>query len=896
MGKAPAWFRGLYRVLVRMHPREFRERHAEEMVGFAEDAWLDDAAKRGPPGRVGVMLRLLWDALRSALWRRTDLELSTFYVRRAGSVSTVESLGQDCAWAWRAVRRRPGFAAVVIVTLALGVGANTAVFGVLNAVLLTPLPYEEPERLVRLYQVEEDEPDDEGFLTLPALIGFRESSRTLEIAALYNYRSEGADLTDSDRPARVKKLQVGADYFRVLRAAPALGRAFEREEEVSNAGVVIVSERIYRDYFGSDPAALGATLSVDGVRRTVVGVMRRGFVDPLEGLVDVWLPLALRTAGYEEWQWDNFYLSAVGRLRPEATLAGAQSEIRELARRQGELHEDVSKMTAVVVPLHGDVVGRADAMLVILMASVGLLLLIACVNVASLFLARGAARLPELAVRSALGSPRRRLIRQLLAESVILALAGGAVGLMFALIVSDALVALAPAGLLRAGFSLLDARVFTFALGAALLAGVSFGVAPAFRFARVSLEGIVRESGRGRMTSRAEGRTRNALVVAEVSLALVLLIGAGVLIKSFDRLRRVDMNVRAENVLTFEVNLPSSRYSEPESRARFHQELQRRLSASSGVRAVGAVSKLPVTGHYHSWGTRRALSDSVVEAESPMAAANQRVVEGDYFTALSIPVLRGRVFGPQDRADAPRVAVVGQALAHELFPGQDPIGRWIRTTNNYRRIIGVVADVPLTARGEVVGIVYHSHTQFASDRNWALSYVAAIDHVRPEFYDAARRELASIDPALVLYQPRPLADVIGAGVAQERFAMLLLGSFAAIAVLLAAVGIYGVLAYTVSRRRPEIGIRMALGASVGSVERMVVGQGARLAALGIAIGIVGALLLTRALQALVFEVSVNDPWIFVACAAALATIALAASAIPAFAATRVSPTEIMRQE
>jgi predicted permease len=889
MSNAPPWFRNLYRLLLRMHPREFRDLHGEEMLAFAEDAWSDNAAKRGQLARLGVMLRLLWDALRSALMRRPNFQLSTFDFRLAGW----GGWAQDCAWAWRAVRRRPGFATVVIATLALGVGANTAVFGVLNAVLLTPLPYEEPERLVRLYQLEDGELE---YVTLPALVDFRENARTLEIGALYNYRSEGADLTDGDRPERVKKLQVGADYFRVLRALPALGRSFEREEEVENAGVVIVSERVHRDYFGGDEEVVSRTLRVDGVPRTVIGVMRAGFEDPLEGPVDVWLPLELRPSGHEEWEWDNQYLSAVGRLRSGATLESARAEIRELARRQGELHRDAQNTTAELVPLHGDVVGGAGSMMVVLMAAVGLLLLTACVNVASLFLARGAARAPELAVRCALGSPRRRLIRQLMAESLMLALAGGAVGLVLAFVVGDALVALAPADLLRADFSLLDARVFAFSLAIALLAGISFGVAPAFRFARGSFGGIMRESGRGRIASRAEGRARSVLVVAEISLALVLLIGSGVLIKSFDRLRRVDMNLRAENVVTFDVNLPSARYPEPDSRARFHQELQQRLSALPGVRGVGAVSRLPASGHFHGWGTRRALSDRVLEDGRSWVGANQRVVEGDYFTALGIPLLRGRVFGPQDRVDAPHVAVVSEAFVRALFPDEDPLGRWISMASNYRRIIGVVGDVPISARGEVVPMVYHAHTQFAADRNWALSYVVALDGARPQFYDAARQELAAIDPALVLYQPRPLRDVIGAGVAQERFAMLLLGSFAAIAVLLAAVGIYGVLAYSVSRRRPEIGVRVALGASTVSIERMVVGQGARLAVLGITFGIAGALALTRALQALVFEVSVNDPWIFAACATVLATIALAASAIPAFAATRVSPTEIIRQE
>jgi predicted permease len=563
-----------------------------------------------------------------------------------------------------------------------------------------------------------------------------------------------------------------------------------------------------------------------------------------------------------------------------------------LSRRQKELAPNTDQV-GVVVPLKADVVGGARSMLVIVMAAVGLLLLIACVNVASLFLSRGAARATELAVRSALGSPRRRLVRQLLAESLVLAMAGGLAGLVLAWAVSDALVLLAPAGLLPDAYTTLDARVFTFAFAAALLSGVFFGVVPALRFTRPGLESVLREGGRSGAAGRAEGRARSVLVVAEFSLALVLLIGAGVLIASFDRLRNVELNIEPDDVLTFETHLPFARYADAEARARFHVEFERRIARIPGVLAAGATSRLPGTGQYHRWGTRRVIGDG----EGTFLGANQRVVEGDFFAALGIPLLSGRVFGPEDRVDATRAAVVNQSLARALFDDENPLGQRITTAGNELTIIGVVADVPIDARGEVAPKVYHSHTQFAADRNWALTQVVKLRDAAStsSVLASAARELAGIDAELVIYEPRALTDVIGRGVQQERFAMLLLAAFAALAVLLASVGIYGVLAYAVSRRRAEIGIRMALGATTSDVQRMIVGQGIRLAAFGILFGVAGALVLTRGLRSLVFGVSVTDPWIFLTCAAALTFIAVAASALPSFVATRVNPVESFRQ-
>ena len=807
----------------------------------------------------------------------------------------MQTWAQDIKYAMRTIVRRPGFTVVVVGTLALGLGANTAVFSVIDKVLLSPLPYGEPQRLVRLYQVFRDTPGDLNYLTLPALVSFRDGSRTLELGAVYTYSPSGVDLMNGDRPERVRVLPVGSDYFRVLRAEPMLGRRFRRDEERSDARVAVVSASLWRRVLHEDAGALGRTLTLDGIPHTVIGVMPDRFEDPLEGAIDIWLPLDLPTGGWASWQWDNHYLSAIARLRPGVTLTQAQREIDDLSRRQAEVGVDVDDQFGRLVPLKEDIVGTADTMLYILMGAVALLLLLACVNVASLFLARGAAREQELAIRSALGSSRPRLAGQLFAESGILALAGGVVGLALGLGLSRVLTVAAPFDLLGGEAPPFNTSVFAFALGVALVAGVAFGMVPAWRFSRPRLREILSESSRGSVGRRTI-RARNALVVTETSLALVLLIGAGVLIRSFQKLQRVNLHLAPTNVVTFSVHLPGSRYAEAEARVRFHRELERRLASLAGVRAVGAVSRLPVTGRFHTWGVSRAIAEGVPTDEVNVPS-DQRVVEGDYFRALGIPVLRGRVFGPQDRVDAPLRVVVNQALARALYGDEDPVGHLLRIGGYYdRTIIGVVADVPVTARGEVVPKVYHAHAQFANSRNWALTQVVALDGPRPDILDAARRELAAIDPALVLDQPRPLVDVIGRGRARERFAMHLIAALAGLAVLLAAIGIYSVLAYSVSGRRREIGIRMALGARARTVHRMVVGQGMLLAVLGIVLGLITALVATRWLSTLVFEVSVRDPFVFGSGAGVLAGVALLACYLPARRATRVDPVETFRQQ
>lgn len=792
----------------------------------------------------------------------------------------------DLKYAVRSIAAAPRFTAVVIVTLALGTGANTAVFSVLNAVALRPLPYDEPEQLVRVYHASGD---DNGYLTGMAAINYRDRSQNLEIGILLTYSVLGADLTDRAEPERVTIMPVGADYFGVLRARPLLGRPFDRADERPNARVAVIRERLWRKYFDARHDAVGRLLTLDGIPYRVAAVLADDFSDPLEADVDAWTPLNLQPGGPNSF--DNHYLSIVARLKPGVTVEQAQSELAALAANmQAERSASAARWSAHVVPLQIDTAGSARPMLWILLGAVGLLMVIACVNVASLLLARGAERETDLAVRVALGGSRLRLVRQLFMESVLLSLTGAAGGVLLAPVVTRILMATAPMAVAQAGTGTLERSVLTFSVAVAVLAGVGFGLAPAAQIARTNLEGVLRESGRVDAGSRRQTRTRSALVVCQVALALVLLAGAGLLLRSFERLRSVALGVRPAQVLTFSVNLPAGRYADPERRAGFHRDFEARLAAIPGVRAAAAISRLPVTGTYHSWGVQRVDRPS----SSPFTPAQQRIIEGPYFDAVGIPVRRGRTFGPEDHGKAPRRVVISQELVHQLFPSDDPIGKHLRVAGEDVEIIGVVGDVALGPRLSARPYVYHSHSQFAGDRNWALTQVVALDGNRASLLNDARRELSRIDPALVLHEPRMLEDVIGGGVDQERFSLLLVASFALLALLLAAVGLYGVLSYAVTRRSREMSIRLALGAPHRTVRSMIVRDGTRLAALGIGIGIVAALTATRALQSLLFGVSAADPLVFAAAACVLGCVAIMASWLPARAATAVDPSHAMK--
>ena len=799
----------------------------------------------------------------------------------------MENWTRDVAYAVRSLLSAKKFSAIVILTLALGLGANTAVFSVLHAVVIRPLPYDDPDRLVRVYHVSGEV---DSYMPGPAFRAYRDGSTTLDLAPVYTYNSEGADLTDRAQPERVTVLRVGADYFRVLGVRPVAGQPFARDQERADANAVVVTERIWREYLGGRQDAIGQSLSINGVRQQVVAVLPDAFDDPLVPGVEIWTPIDIQTPSRNEWY--NHYLSVVGRLRPGATLAQAQAELKTIASQiESNYGASTVRRSARVTPLQVDTVGTAGSLLWMLLGAVGLLLTIACVNVAGIVLARGAARAQELAVRAALGCSGWRLARQLIIESLLLSLAGGIVGLVSAGIVTRLLLAAAPESVARVAAGASGSGVvFAFGFVVALVAGLAFGLAPALQHARPNLEGVLRESGRGSSGSRRQARFRQVLVVCQIALALVLLTGAGLLMRSFERLSGVDLGLRAENVLTFQVSLPAGRYAEPERRAAFHIAFQERLAAMPGVKAAGAVSRLPVTGTYHTWNAGR-----TDRPENASVSADQRVVEGRFFEALGIRILRGRTFTAQDGA-TPRQVVINDRLARTLYPNEDPIGRQLRVSGGEAQIIGVVADVAVGARQATPSIVYHLHRQFAANRNWGLTEVVSSNRAETGLLDDIRRELHAIDPALVLHQPRMLADVIGRGVAQERFALLVVASYAALALALAAVGLYGVLSYSVSRRRREMGIRLALGAQTGAVRALVVREGGLLAIAGVAAGLAGALAATRALGTLLFGVTARDPLTFALAAVTLIAVALIASWIPARAATRIDPVHALRAD
>jgi predicted permease len=650
--------------------------------------------------------------------------------------------------------------------------------------------------------------------------------------------------------------------------------------------VAIISSRLWRDYFGGRDDAIGKPLSMSGVANQVVGVMPDGFEDPIVHGVEIWVPIDMEAVRQESWR--NNYLSAIARVRPEFSPAQARSDLAALVAAQ-QPHYGRFARSAVLVSLQTDILGSAAQLLWLLQGAVALLLLIACVNVASVFLARGAARRTELAVRRALGCSRRRLIAQFVIEGVMLAGAGAIAGLLLATTTSRALLASAPVVLPGHDGGVLDTSVLLFTCIVACAAALVFGIAPAVRFTRPDLDCVLREEGRGGSGTKRETRVRNVLVVCQVSLALVLTIGAGLLLRTFAALQSVDIGIQPDHVVTFEVNLPGTRY-DPRARARFHEELESRIARMPRVRYAGAVSRLPLTGTFHNWNTEIA-GTGIGIAEG----AQQRVISGDYFAAMGIPLLRGRLFLPSDDERAPARVIVSRSLANRLFPSQDPLGRRLRTGSRDVEIIGVVGDVGTTYRAPAGPIVYHLHRQFADDRNWALVQVVALDGSSAGVLDEIRRELAAIDPALVLYRARTLRDAIGGGLAQERFAMFVVGLFAALAVTLAAIGLYGVLSYAVTRRQREIGIRLALGASPAAVRRLIVRDGAALAAIGVGLGIGGAAVGTRWMQALLYRTSATDPAIFAGAGVLLIAVALLASWIPGKTAQRIDPLEVFRR-
>ncbi len=792
----------------------------------------------------------------------------------------------DLRFALRTLRRTPGFAIVTALTLALGIGANTAVFTVVNGVILHPLPYSEPDQLVRLYLTHPEWAPEGSVVSGPAFLDYRGLAGIEHVAAFYDYTPTGKTLTGRAQPRRVLTLPVTANYFDVFRIQPAIGRRLHSEEEVAGSRSVVISHALWTQLFNENPEAVGQSLVLDNELLEIVGVMPRGFLDVNTGHIDVWTPLDL--AGAAQRTRGDHYLSVVARLRDGISIEAAQRELDVLSAAQAEQYRPHEGWSARLVPLHDDVVGTAQSTLFVLLGASGLVLLLACLNVANLFVARNVARERELATRSALGSGRWRLAQQLLAETVVIAGVGGLLGVFVAYQAVPALLALTPEPVPRMETIVPDVRLIAFALGITLLSGLLAGLAPVLRFIRPELEQMLRSGTRSSTGGVRVARLRNALVVTQVTLGIVLCIGAALLMRSFINLQRVELGFASPHVTTLMVHLPEARY-DAGRRILFHQSLQDRVEALSGVAAGGAVSWLPVSGEYNSWGFQ-------LEGRDGWVSANFRVIEGNYFEALGIPLVSGRTFNRSDNASSPQVAIVNQALAERDFPDRDPVGQTIRVEGSWVEIVGMVRNVAHDHRGAVVPKVYIPHSQIGHDRNWALTQVISATRPWRDVVAQVRRELRAIDPELTLHNVRTMRQVAAGDIARETFALVLMGVFGTIAILLVTVGIYGVLTYSVNERTREIGIRLALGADAGTVRSAVVLQGLILTIMGIVLGLLGAFALTRLLQSLLFSVGTLDPTVLAGIPITMTIVAAFASYLPARRATRVDPMEALRQE
>jgi putative ABC transport system permease protein len=797
----------------------------------------------------------------------------------------------------RTLARSPGYASIVVAMLALGVGANTAVFSVLDAVILEDLPYREPDRLVRVYEESAKQPGEPNYLRGTSALAYHRATDILEsFATVYTYRELGADLTGGDRPERLVVSTVSAGYFETLGIRPRLGRTFLEEEstgpgeqnDLDRPRVVIVSYELWARRFSSDPEVIGQTIPLDGVGYEVVGVMPRGFVNPFGSRADLWMPEDLRSGGHNTW--GNFYLSGIARLKPGVSRSVAQQRLRALIDGMAESEPRAATNVPLLVPLHDDIVGPTRRpMLWFLVAAAALVLMSASVNVANLVLARGLGREREVALRGALGSGRGRLIGHLLSESLLLAVAGGIVGLGAGWAGMQAVLALAPDTLPVVAQPALGLKVFGFALLITFLALTVFAAAPAMRLASVAPAEVLRAGDRGSTHGRGMKRVRDALVVIQVAVALVLLSGAGVLVRSLLRLQSTPLGIDPDGVFTFEVNLPQSVYADPESRIRFHDQLDRRLAAMPGTIATGAVSWLPVNGRYHTWGMYWDPSKPDYSNDDAWYYTDVRIFDGDYFRAMGIPVIRGSGAEAVERGGEGQIWV-SRSIVEQVLTDGDPIGKTISINGETaRRIVGVVGDVLIDPRGTATRTVYMPHAQFADDRNWSLIQVVRTTGDPAAVESQARTALSEIDPSLVLYRPATFDAHLVSVRARDRFAATLMAAFACLSLVLTIVGTYGVLAGAVAGRSREIGIRIALGAGRSRVRGMVMRHALSLAIPGIVLGLVGAVIASRWMRTLVFEVRPADPIMIGGSLLLLLIVSILAGWLPARRATKLNP-------
>jgi putative ABC transport system permease protein len=833
----------------------------------------------------------------------------------------MQTLWHDLRYGFRILLKRPGFAAVAVLTLALGVGVNTAIFSVVDAVLLRPLPYPQSDRLVMLWTTMRSQGIPTSGSALPDYREWRDRCRSFEgLAGFYysdfNLAGGGAE------PERAQGARVTANLFPVLGVRPALGRAFlPEEEQFGRHHVVILSHGLWQRRYGGDPEVVGRAVSVGGEAYTVVGVMPEGtaFFDN-QPAVELWTPISFAPGDRMDSR-NNYFVYLVGRLKDGVTLEQAQAEVSAIAVQLQQEAKEGPGFGGLVVPLHEQLVGDVRTILLVLLGAVAFVLLVACVNVANLLLARATTREKEFAIRASLGASRGRIIRQSLMESLLLGLAGGGAGLLLAGWAMGALVALLPSSLPRHNAIEVDGRVLAFTLLISLLTTLVFGLLPALQAARSDAQSALAEGGRGGTSGRRRSRLRDLLVAAEVALALVLLVGAGLMIQSFVRLSRVDTGFSARNVLTMRVSLSDAKYplplnvnSPPPAAVGFYDQLLERVRGLPGVQAAGVSTILPL-GAGNGWGKLFSVEGHPAPASiDQVPNVRFALVSPDYFRALGVAVRGGRAFDEHDTEKSQPVAIINETAARRFFPDEDPLGKtvWLGPPENLlpppppgednhfvrRTVVGVVADVKgsnlsRAAQAEVYA-PYKQNKREGWNNNFMLAVRAGGEP--KELLPAIRAQVRALDPEQPVTDVATMEERLGRSLSQQRFTTLLLGLFAGVALLLAAVGVYGVMSYAVAQRTHEIGIRMALGAQGRDVLRLVVRHGMLLTLAGVGAGVACALALTRVMSSLLYGVSATDPLTFAGVPVLMALVALAACLAPARRATRVDPMVALRYE
>ena len=825
----------------------------------------------------------------------------------------LDEFAQDLRYAARMLRKNPGFTLVAVLTLALGIGANTAIFGVVNAVLLRPLPFKEPSRLMMLFEGIPKLGFPKMGFSAPDFTVFARAQKSFESVGVY--QNKYFNISSNGEPERLMAARVSSSVFPMLGAEPMLGRTFTSGEDAPGQNVVILSYGLWQRRFGAQPGIIGRSLELNKTSYTVIGVMPKAFNFPLRGPqgsepAELWVPMAFTATELEGWG-TNYMNAALARLRSGLSFEQASAEAESLSRSIGSNYPPEltkafqgAELKVGINSYHEEVVKSVRTLLLILMAAVALVLLIACANVATLLVSRAASRQKEVALRTTLGATRVRLFRQMLTESLLLALMGGSLGLAFASWVKTYLLSLVPESVPLPREIPTGGSVMVFVLAASLLTTVLFGLFPAFQVSAVALHGPLQEGGRSGTTGRLRPRLQGFFVTVEFALALVLLIGSGLLIRSFAKLLQTDPGFRPDHVLTLKIPIPSERYPQAQKVRQFYEQLLDRTGNIPGVKAVGLTSDLPLNG----CGTVAIQIEGARNAggETPQAICQTWQV-GNYFQTLGIPLLKGRHFTLQDRIDAQPVAIVSETAARQFWPGQDPIGKRIRwgVYTPWQTIVGIAGDVNDQPLGQRVQLhVYRPYLQmadlffedsrFGEVRSMNLAVRSQTDP--PSLTPAVIGQIHSLDPDLTVVHIRTMAQVISSSVAGPRFNTLLLGVFAAVALFLAAIGIYGVMAYATTQQTHEIGIRLALGAQPRNVLYHLLRRGVRLAGVGPTFGVAAALALTRLMTGLLYDVSATDPVTFSCVVGLLLAIALLACYIPARRAMRVDPIVALRYE